>query len=234
MLRYFFYIICIVFSFISCTESGKKMHLSGDISGLKKGTIYLQKIEDTLLISVDSTEVDGEAEFEFTESIEEPEVYYLTMQFKDSLKTEQRIPFFAEASEVNIHSKLENFEISYEITGSANQEKWEEYKKMMKRYNDKNLELIQAYYNAAKAGKDSLARALDGQQQKLTAARFLATINFAKNNQELAIAPYLMLTEASEANISYHDTIYQSLSPKIKDSRYGKQLESFINANKAQ
>ncbi len=37
-----------------------------------------------------------------------------------------------------------------------------------------------------------------------------------------------MLSEVSNANIKYLDTVYVNLTPKIKDSKYGKALESFI------
>lgn len=131
-----------------------------------------------------------------------------------------------------MNSKLKNYEIESKVLGSVNQEKWETYKLLMKRYNDKNLELIEKHFNAMKEGQDSLATAYEAQRNKLIASRYLATVNFAKNQSDYEIAPYLMLTEVYDANIKYHDTIYKLLTPKIKDSKYGKALESFIKAYK--
>lgn len=227
-MRYFMYSLFAFVTLYSCDSSHSKMKLSGTIEDLRKGTVLLQKFDDTLFKTVDSVIINGEANFLFSVPIEHPEVYYLTMRLNDSLQTEKRIPFFAEASDIVFHSKLKNFEIESSIKGSINQEKWEAYRLLMKRYNDKNLELIEQQFNALKAGQDSLSEALKFQQEKLVSSRYLATVNFAKNHQDFEIAPYLMLTEVYDANVKYLDTIYKLLSPKIKDSKYGKALESLI------
>jgi len=70
------------------------------------------------------------------------------------------------------------------------------------------------------------------QREKLLRARYLATVNFAKNHKDMPIAPYLMLAEIPDVNLKYHDTIYKLLSPKIKNSKYGKALELFMNQQK--
>lgn len=223
-----------LFLLIGCSSSEHEMNLTGEISGLRKGTIYLQKIDDTTLITLDSMKVDGKALFHFNAEIMSPEVYYITMQFADSLKTEKSIAFFAEPSEIIVNSKLENFEIESMVSGSVNHQKWEDYQQLMKRYKDKNLELIEQQFNALKDGKDSIAQAVEGMQRKLLSSRYLATVNFAKNNNDFEIAPYLMLSEVANANLKYHDTIYKLLTPKIKDSKYGKALESFIQERKTE
>ena len=230
-------IICSLFIFvalISCDSSTPKMKLSGTIDGLRKGTLLLQKFEDTLFSTVDSLKIDGDAHFQFTVPIEEPEVYFLTMQFNDSVKTQKRVPFFAEASEIVLNSKLQSFEIETSVQGSVNQKKWDDYSALMRRFNDKNLELIEKHFNALKAENDSLSNALKIQQEKLVSSRYLATVNFAKNNYEYEIAPYLMVTEVYDANVKYLDTIYKLLSPKIKDSKYGIALESLIKDRKSE
>ena len=63
-------------------------------------------------------------------------------------------------------------------------------------------------------------------------SKYLATVNFALNNKDKEVAPYLLLTEIYDANIKYLDTVYTSLTPKIKDSKYGTLLESFISERK--
>lgn len=216
---------------ISCSNPNE-MKLSGNVEGLKKGTLLLQKYEDTLLVSLDSMIVDGSSEFKFTAEVSSPEVFYLTIQFNDSIEQEKSIAVFGEPKEILVASKLENFEIENSVSGSENHTQWELYKKLMKRYNDQNLILIEEGLNALKDKNDSLKVAIEDKQQKLVKGAYLATINFAKNQKELELAPYLMLTEAYDANLKYHDTIYNQLPQKIKDSKYGKQLKSFIEARK--
>ncbi len=60
------------------------------------------------------------------------------------------------------------------------------------------------------------------------------TVNFAMNHQEYELAPYLMLSEIYNSNTKYLDTVYKSLTPKIKDSKYGKALESLIQSRVSQ
>lgn len=217
---------------VGCTTSESEMLLTGNISGLKKGSLLLQKVSDTALVTLDSVKIDGDATFQFNVEVASPEVYYLTMQFADSVKTEKRIPFFAESGNINIVSELKNYDIESLITGSVNQEKWNEYKKLMKRYNDRNLDLIEQQFNALKDGNQAKADSVGSAQEKLVRSRYLATVNFAKNQKEYEIAPYLMISEVNDANIKYHDTIYKLLAPKIKDSKYGKALESLIENRK--
>ena len=43
-----------VLSIIACSQKETNLKVSGNIKGLKKGTLYLQMIEDTSLVNVDS------------------------------------------------------------------------------------------------------------------------------------------------------------------------------------
>jgi hypothetical protein len=55
------YSFIIISLLISCGNDKKgTMKVHGTINGLKKGTIYLQKYKDTLLVSVDSVKLNGE------------------------------------------------------------------------------------------------------------------------------------------------------------------------------
>ena len=231
-MRNFLYVFSAFLVIISCTPKNT-MNVSGNIENLRKGILLLQKIEDSTYITIDSIVVNGDASFKFTTVVESPEVYLLTMRFNDSLQTEKKIPFFAEASKINIQSKLENFEFVSTVTGSKNQEKWDEYLQIMKRYDDRNLELIKKQFEAVKANDEALKIALEVQQEKLINSRYLATVNFSKNHNNFELAPYLMLTEAAEVNIKLQDTVYNNLTPKIKDSKYGKILESYLNEIKS-
>ena len=65
------------------------------------------------------------------------------------------------------------------------------------------------------------------------ATKYLATVNFAINNSDKEVAPYLMLTEAYEVNTKYLDTVYNNLEAPVKNSLYGKKLEEFIAKRKA-
>ena len=64
----------------SCSKGNENtMYVKGNIKGLKKGTLYLQKQLDSLIISVDSVQVNGTNEFILTDVVTDPEMYYLTL-----------------------------------------------------------------------------------------------------------------------------------------------------------
>jgi len=229
-MKHYFTLLALLFLLTSCGSEPSKnnMLLTGEVKGLKKGSIYLQKVTDTAYVTLDSLVVDGSALFSFSEEITVPEVLYLTLTFQDSSNIIKRLPFFAEAGNVTVNTTLKNYERDAQITGSINQGKLNQYKVLMKRYNDKNLDLIKKGLDAMKEGNDSLMTANNAQKDKLLKNRYLASVNFAINNGAYEVAPYITLNEIFDVNTKYLDTIYSSLTPKIKDSKYGKALESFI------
>ena len=80
----------------SCAK--KETHnfsISGTVKGLKKGTLHLQKIEDTLLITIDSLVVDGNPDFDFRTTLQELEALYVYLDKVDNSQYDDRIFFFA-------------------------------------------------------------------------------------------------------------------------------------------
>ena len=90
----------ILFVEIGCEGTSKltenTMLVRGTVEGLRKGTLYLQKIKDSLIINVDSIVVNGSPDFKFKTEIESPEVYYLYLKKEDGDSLNDRILFFAE------------------------------------------------------------------------------------------------------------------------------------------
>lgn len=229
-MKRFLLTVTILFIVQSCSNIENQMLLTGTVKGLKKGTLILQKIKDTLLVSVDSVIVNGVSSFSFSEIIESPEVYYLYVRLKDGSLQDDHIAFFAEPGEININTTLKNFEIDAIISGSKNQEQLTEYNKLMERYNNKNLDLIEQMFNAKKDRKDSLIMAIEKKQKKLLISRYLATVNYSLRINDFELAPYLMISQVYDISKKYLDTVYNTLTPKVKDSKYGRALESLIQS----
>lgn len=217
---------------IACSSNEDKMTLTGNVKGLKKGTLLLQKIEDSVLVSIDSVLVNGSSLFSFKETILEPEIYYLNLRLDNGILKDDRISFFAEANPINISTTLTNFAIDAKVTGSNNQEKYKTYKKIIDRYSNRNLELIEQIFEAKKKGNDSLVIKLNNNQNSILAKKYLATISFALSNKDFEISPYLMVSYVNDTRLVYLDSVYNNLTPKIKDSKYGKDLESLIGSRK--
>jgi hypothetical protein len=227
-------LLVVLLTLAACSGEETNLKVEGRVQGLKKGTLYLQKIEDTSLVTLDSVIVAGEEAFTFETFIDGPQVLYLYLNKKDNNEYDDRFLFFAEPGEMVVNTTLKNFETDAVVEGSENQKKLLEYKKMMSNFNDRNLVLIQKNLMAQKdkneALIDSTARAYDN----LLKRRYLYTVNYALNNKDMEVAPYLAISEIFDANIKYLDTIYTSLSPEVKESKYGKSLQDYLQERKKQ
>ena len=220
---------------INCTTPKEnQMRLSGFVKGMKEGTLLLQKSENNTFKTLDSMVVKGDAHFNFSQIIESPELYFLSLKIQNIDREVGAIAFFAEPGDITINTKVNNFLENAVITGSKNQKKYTQYKTLIKRYTDKNKKLTQLLISAAKAKNMKAIDSIDTLQKRVLAGSYLATVNYAINNKDYEIAPFLALSEIYNANTKYLDTIYNSLSPKIKASTYGVALKEFISQTKSQ
>ena len=224
-MRKIFFIFSALF-LIQCTDKkidGKTMIVKGEVEGLKKGTIYLQKFDNQWNpIKIDSIVANGNGKFEFKINLESPEIFALQLDKKDSEKSEQ-ILFFGEAKEINIHTINEKFSLNAQILGSETQKQFEEYNLGLRRFIIRNTEIIAKQFSATK--DNNLA-------QKNEYRKHLFSVNFALNYKNSYLAPYIALTEIEFINPKYIDSIYKSLSPEVSSSKYGKMLEEHIKKTK--
>jgi len=123
------------------------MVVQGQIKGLKKGTLYLQKMNDTLLVSVDSVALLGKDTFTLTDNVDSPVLYYLTF---DGNTTDKRILFFGEKGTITINDKVEGFGYAPEISGSKNQAILDKYNVISKKFQNQRLEFIKKDFDAKK------------------------------------------------------------------------------------
>jgi hypothetical protein len=147
---------------------------------------------------------------------------------------DNNILFFAEPGKINIDTNLESYIASAKITGSKNQEKYEEYQKINSRFRDENLDMIEKKFNALKNNNSKIIDSLNAKQDKNTKRKYLFATNFAINNREYEVAPYIALSDIYDINLKYLDTIQKSMSPKVAKSLYGKKLTDYVAKIKKQ
>ncbi|QSS97523.1 DUF4369 domain-containing protein [Psychroflexus sp. ALD_RP9] len=218
---------------LSCTNQENQLHVNGKIEGLKKGTLYLQSFQDSSFNNLDSIILKGSGEFDLNGQISEPQILALKLNDKSKDEDFKRLYFFGDPNEAyTVNTTLDGFIVNQKIlTNSKNQQKLEEFNAIFKKFNDANLDLI------AKSFEEKNSKTLDIKKQdslqksynNLLKRKYLYTVNFAINNKDLEVAPYVMLAEAYDANIAYLDTVYKSLKPKIQKSLYGQQLKDLID-----
>lgn len=215
----------------SCSSKKEgNMIVQGQIKGLKKGKLYLQKMADTVLVSVDSVSLLGKDTFRLTDNVDSPVLYYLTF---DGNTTNKRILFFGEEGIITINDNVDQFGYNPEINGSKNQGILDQFNEMSSKFQYQRLEFIKKDFEAKRDKNQDLVEQLEKDYQRLVRRRVLYTTNFALANADSEVAPYIGLTEMYDASLQMLDTVNKSLTPRIKVSEYGKQFQEYLDKIKA-
>lgn len=210
----------------SCAKTEHDLTVKGTVKGLKKGTIYLQKISDTTMLAVDSVSIKGDSNFELHSVLESPEIFYLYLDKNDN--TKNRLPFFADKGVTVVNTTLKGFAHDAIIKGSKQQEVLSEYNKMIKQFNNKSLDLFKAKFEAQQENNTTKSDSLENVLNKYNNTRFKYSLNFSMNHLDSEVTPYIMLTDMYNANIKALDTVYNNLDEKVINSKYGLELKKFI------
>lgn len=218
----------------SCSkkEENENLHITGNIKGLKEGTLYIQRIVDTAFVVLDTIYIDGSSTFNTSIDIESPEMLYLFLDKGITNSLDNNIAFFAEPGNITIDTNLDNYLTSAKITGSKNQEVYEEYKKIATNFKDENLNLIEAKFYATKFQYINKLDSINEKMAQNTKRKYLYTANFALNHQDAEASPYIVLSEIRDINLKYLDTIQKTMTPKVAKSIYGKKLTEYVSALK--
>ncbi|WP_348799524.1 DUF4369 domain-containing protein [Flavobacterium adhaerens] len=215
---------------VACNQNESKgnLHITGNIKGLKDGTLYIQKIADSTLIAIDSIKIDGQSSFESNIDLKSPEMLYLYLDRGVTNSLDNNIMFFAEPGNITIETNLDSFIASAKITGSKNHDLYEEYKKVNSRFTNENLTLIEKKFRALKTNNLKALDSLTKLQDNNIKRKYLFATNFAVNNKDHEVSPYIALAEIYDINIKFLDTIQKSMTPKVANSLYGKELTEYV------
>jgi len=228
-------VLLTIVGFVACGKETKdgNLTISGSIDGLKEGTLYLQKLQDTTLINLDSLVVDGNApDFVFSTTIEEPEVLYMYLDKKDFNDLNDRVEFFAEPGEMTFNTTLRRFVNDAKVTGSKNHDDLVAFKDFMTKFNTKELMLLRDGMDAQKEEDVKKVQEINDQITSYAKRRVQYILNYTITNGDKEISPYIVTTETADANVKFLDTIYKRLTPKIAASKYGKKLKELVEKRK--
>lgn len=220
----------------SCTKDTKEtgnLTINGKIEGLKQGKVYLYHVQDTAFVALDSVIFDGKsADFTFKYQLESPEMLFLSLDRGHSQSIDNQLAFFAEPGIMTIETTLKNFYQDATIKGSQSNEIYKEYLKSRAMITERQNDLYVALFEAQKTNNTAKLDSLQGVNKKLTGRLYLNAVNFALNNKNSDVAPYIALTELYDRNIKFLDTVYNALTPEVLNHKYAKSLDAFIQERK--
>ena len=192
--------LLLVILITSCTQTPKNTTVSGSIKGLQKATLYLQHVQDDGFTTLDSLEMTSTTDFVLGCDLKEAELLFLSLS-KDV--DAERISFFADKGHTTINTSLKRFKFDAQIEGGVQQKLLESYYKNIGRFKDQKLELIEAQLNAQKDGDSERADSLRVEMDKIVQRSYLYSINFAINNKDSEVAPFVAVSEIYDANVKY-------------------------------
>lgn len=223
-------------TFISCEKKesvdGANVHITGNIEGLSQGKLYIQKIQDSTLVVLDSIQIKGDSHFESHLQLDSPEMLYLFLDRGQTNSIDNSLPFFAEPGTISIETTLKHFFADAKIKGSKNHDLWVEFNKINSRFKEENLNLIEKRLKNDLKPNPKSADSIEAAYKKILIRKYRYTANYAVTHGEYEIAPYLALSEIADITIPYLDTIQKSMKPKVAQSKYGKMLTKYIKERK--
>ena len=218
------YLLLFIIIISSCSPNNN-FQLNGNIKGLKKGTVILTKSIKGAEVTLDSINLNGTSKFTLGSYLNEPEV--LKIKLTQSGIHNDEIEFFADKGITNFKTNLKRFSYESNFDGSDQQKKLDDFKTMLIRFKEENLNLIKNQIEFS--GNQEKLNIINRELINLKKREMYFIINFSINNNDSEISPYIAGKFLNDANQKYLDTIYNSLSKNIKDSKYGVLLEGIID-----
>ena len=221
-----YYILFLLF-IIGCVDESQKSTINLDVKGLKKGTLVLKKLSDSSFVKLDSFIVNSGDKINFSVLLDQPEMLFIDLKLNEGsdIKT---LNFFAEKSKMDIVTNLENFGYELVVKGSKNDSIYRNYISLNKKFNDQKLDLFKRSFEKSKSNDLDSLKIIEDLVVNINKRQFLHNANFAVRNSEFELSPYIALTDLYESK-KILDTVYKSLSIRIKNSKYAKKLKSIID-----
>jgi len=201
------------------------MTVKVNVENFKKGNVYLQKVSDSTLINIDSILVKKNESIIFKYKIDSPELFYLNL---DISNIENRIEFFGEKGEININTSLEKFNSDFNITGSSADSIYRDYLSVIKKFNNQRLDLIKLSFDVAKTETNDSLIKVQNQINSLDKRQYLYNLNYVVSNGDSYISPLIAINEFSGSGKIVLDTIKNSMSNEVLDSKYGKIFNDIL------
>ena len=214
--------------FASCNSTSENTEVTITIDGLKKGTVYLQKITEAGLINLDSIESNGKETLNLRLNLNHPELIYAYLDKADGSTFNDRLAFFAESGEIQISTSLTNFENDAVIKAGEEHKAFKSLQEMLSRFTIKDFELMQLA-QTARINDARFVDSLVAQSNSNNLKRYQFIANYALSNPNKYVSAYLVASEGEELNPKWKDSIFNNFSEAIKKSTYGQLLNSQLS-----
>lgn len=227
MKRFFIALFALV-AFVACNNSQNEevqsgFNLNGTINGFDSSYVYLQKVIDGSLKTIDSV-LCTNGNFNFKGEVGFPEMYYLNLGDRKHTTS-----FFIENSEIKMMATYDSLE-NISITGSKSHNEFKQYQDEVLPFDNKIKDLYKQYEEARNDGNESLMAQIDSTWEALDADKNSFVKNYIGNHNKSVVSPYILRRIAYSLNVDELDSMVNVLDTTLKSSVYYQSMSDKVVA----
>ncbi|MCX6247596.1 MAG: TlpA disulfide reductase family protein [Bacteroidetes bacterium] len=206
----------------SCTgKKGSQFKINGVVKGTETSTVYLQKMDSTGWVTIDSAAVKN-GEFEFSGKVDSPDRWNVKVKGKEMM-----FPFFLENSDIRLVVHADST-VKIDVTGSANQDLFMKYV-----HDNDSIEKLMNDMNPVYAKADSLKdtvtmKQLDEKYNAYGRALVGLIVDIVKKHPASPVGAWLIMRNSYEFELPqleslhglfdttlYHSYFYKSVTKRV-------------------
>lgn len=213
-MRSIYLVVLAMFILASCSTSSDSYKIEGTVKNATEGWIYLKKVVENDLVSIDSTELK-EGKFTFEGKQESPEMVYIAL-------AEKRQPFmlFLENAQIELSLNYDSIKGS-EVKGSKIHDLYTEYNKSMEPFSQKQESMYNEYMQAQMTQDTAKVAEILKQYDALYEEQKQAVKDYIKNNNTSHVAAYVAKSYLSyELDHNGLDSLVASFDASVANSVY--------------
>ncbi len=209
---------------ISCKDKTGNYTLTGKITGLDSGFIYLYNIQDSE--AEPDTAILTNGSFTFKGTAAEPRFVFLSL---GDAVPHQPLGLFLENGNISVTAGIDSLPKGI-VTGSATQDDFVRYQLQLTTLSEKQKLLIEEYREAEMAGDVSKIMGIQTRFEHLEEEGRATVANFIKDNPKSYVSIFLLAQNfADNPKEEELKPLYEGLDEKIKQSFFGKEIGEILN-----
>ncbi|NJO87714.1 MAG: AhpC/TSA family protein [Chloroflexia bacterium] len=205
------------------TEDQASFTINGTVAAFDSGYVYLQKVVDGDLKSIDSV-LSTQGKFNFKGAVGFAEMYYLTFGDKEHVSG-----IFLDNSIIDVTGHIDSLD-NVVIKGSKSHDEYKQYQDEMKPFDNKEKDLYTQYSEARKDGNEDLIKQLEETWEALDADKNTFIKNYIGTNNKSVVTPYI-LTRSNffySSPVAELDSLVSLLDSSLNKSVYYAKLKEKV------
>ncbi len=215
--------VCVMTLAVGCRNNSTEYTITGDITGVDTGKVYLVKAEEGKVVTLDTTDLK-KGKFKFEGEAGMPELHYLRLNDHQYFAQ-----FFLENAAIHVAAYKDSLQAS-KVTGSPTTDIFNNYVEELNKMGKKMNQYRQEYAQASAKGDQQEIDRIKADIQAVSDNMMVYAKNFVRENNHSVVAPFITLSQLAN-QLSYEDlkALADTISPDLKESVYTKQLHEILD-----